>query len=238
MSGERQVPAQNDQAHCPADCPVPGGERCELLTVSTSQVASALVVLFTLVWFATSAIPNGNDPWLLFSYQALVVLVATIMYYYVGVWVLEEAHFLVLRRLRPHYVWIETVLRLLILVGIGTASSSLGGLHSGVFGLPPLATGLMLLVVVFLLFLIWDAIVALGDDGSGDQFRLAWRFFKTDIAGAAVGLLCLGSFAFRATGIGAFAIILAVVFVIWALAQNGTYFGSLVSRLGDRERWR
>jgi hypothetical protein len=228
-----------NRTHRPdAGCPIVNagqgcdGAKCELRTISASQFSSATVLLVTLALFAYSAVskadPENHD----FAVHAALFLLGTVAYYFIGSWQIEEEHIVQLRTLHPQFAWAEIIFRVGILALLGVASALLDWL--AIFDLHGVSAELTFLVIIFVSFLAWDAIVAFGDQ-NGKQLDLAWRFFVMDIIGAAIILASLWSVLFDHSNVRALSDIGAIIFVIVALIRTWRPFlKPLLARIAYR----
>jgi len=212
---------------CDKGCP----EQCGLRTVSASQMSSVVVLVCTLAWFACRSVSQADAETKDFAVDAVLFLLGSVIYYFLGSWMLEEKYISQLRSLKPRYAVAEMVVRVGILMLLGIASLFLDRL--ALFKFTGVSAELAFLVFIFFCFLVWDLIVALGDSGHG-QFDLAYEFFVMDIIGASIVLLALWSLLYRHPICRSVSAIAGIGFVFAAFLRSKEILLEILCRIKNR----
>ena len=163
---------------------------CELPSFCASQLSTALLLLVTILMLSAKMFqysPTNQPLDKVLSLQYGAVMIAITFCYLLGVWKIERDDFDQLRNCKKHWVTIEWWLRVFILVFVGIASLFFSGIYS-LLHFPPVTAGILFLSICCFLFLLWDAIVAMGD-----KIDYAWFYFPLDFFGAFTVVFCLYS---------------------------------------------
>lgn len=193
--GTAQPGIQIEQSKRPVDCPScqhnSPSESCGLLTFSASQLGAvvALIVgaILYLVQIAYTFLgwskPALEDNELIFFREEFwAVLFLSALYYTLGEWVQEEKNYHRLRAIRGAELefWVRVGLAAMFAVAVAGPPEVLD------LGVSRTHASFLVLAVIYLGFLLWDVIVALGGEPN-----LAWEMARLDFPGGALILACL-----------------------------------------------
>lgn len=155
---------------------------------SASQVSSFVVlVLGWFLAFLSHIRQFGFDDFsFLIYFQAALALLATIIFYTVGLWSVEEEHHQILRGLPKFYPHVELSIRVLILVLLAFSTTAFADLMN--FFSDPIAGLFQGLIVLFCMLVLWDVVVCQGD---GDAKNLAKVFRVYDFSGLVIAITAL-----------------------------------------------
>jgi hypothetical protein len=137
----------------PTFCP----NKCELHTLTASQLGSLIALFLGLLFLVFNYLRNGET----FEQQYVVIFLATAMYYFMEAWILEEDHVQALRSLPGNLATVEFWLRVsaVVLLGfIAVIPQSLS--HFTHFDTTD--ARLYLMACLYNLFLAWDYVLYKG----------------------------------------------------------------------------
>jgi len=160
--------------------------------VAASQLGSILVLFIALVSLAAKTIfyrnDRGDGATLV---QFWLVFVATGLFYYLEECMIEEESFHRLRNLRWPRIGpeqgalslqsLEYVVRVAAFVVLGVVGALIYRLND--YGLSGIDAGFIGLALVYILFLLWDVLVAVGG-----EVEMIWRLFWCDLIGTLLTL--------------------------------------------------
>jgi hypothetical protein len=174
------------------DCPA---GRCELRTLSASQLGSLLGLIIGLVLYFLEAWRSVSGRDADFFQHFVPIFSATVIYYFLAEWSIEETNFHDLRNLEwPNRIrtWffkpssLEFLIRLFVVVLVAL-SVALPERWVRSFGFTDQVDwGLSCMMAIYELFLVWDAVVLIG----GKPEVIA-HFFVYDLVCGVLTLLCV-----------------------------------------------
>lgn len=161
---------------------------CPLQMLSASQMSTLIAFLIMLIISTINQVmqvkgsPDSNEA--IFIVQSSVGVAIILIYYIFGAWELEQSYLLQLNALKFRLVRvIEWIIRVIILVGIATATLPLN-----IPGVSNMAlSSVILILCCCIAFLIWDGVVSLG----GGWSKIAKHFILKDIGGCVILSVCL-----------------------------------------------
>lgn len=214
-------------------CCESGTGRCELATIAASQLSTALILLVYVIvriYEVASAAPDNT-----LSIQTTTASVVTIVYIFLSFLLVENLKIGDLRLLRPPFAVVEFIFRVTLLVVIalmptfvehwlpsfiGYVLTAVGRAPDSLFG--PSDYVVMFLGLLYLMFLLWDAIVYFGApprDEAKKEIRATPReFFGRDVTGLVI-LSLVEAVRFVSPALASFAIIVFILYSGWLISS-------------------
>jgi hypothetical protein len=141
-------------------------KKCELTTITASQLSSALVFIIYVANNVNSLLPHNHtitDNFEIFvRVQVFATYFIALIYYFVGCWATEEDLIDELRTLNPILFYLQWVLRIVILATLGfytnfTDADGIVKHYSGATS--DITIHIYYLSLIFALFTLWDILV-------------------------------------------------------------------------------
>jgi uncharacterized protein with PQ loop repeat len=196
-------------------CQCAGTARCELSSLTASQIGSVVGLFVALLVFAFQMVLNVSDRAMrLLTVWYFTIFVTSSLYYFLEGWMQEEQQFFKLRSLKRPWTNIEFVIRVLNVVVIGFAAV-VPSMLSERFGIDRVGSGMYFMVLLYDLFLFWDWVVCEGGKRMDKDVP-----FVGDILGAISTLIVLW-FHKVSEVTTALATIALVVIVVYQVGKSG-----------------
>ncbi len=170
-----------------------GTGNCELSSIPASQLSAGALLLAYVVYQIYSVAGTTKD---VVSLQITIASAITVIYILLSFWYVEDTLIVTLRRLKRRYSWAEFIFRLVLLAALALMPNFVDSWLPDLLSIRRLVVSdyvVIYLIVIYLLFLLWDGIVYWGAPSSDPQLRDKIRatpkaFFPKDV----VGFLLLG----------------------------------------------
>jgi uncharacterized membrane protein YqjE len=210
VADDKELPIVGD------DCRSATG-RCEFSTLTASQLSTAAIILaYVVTRIAVAVIEGAADT---NGIQLTIVSAITIVYIFLCFLLIEDIYIAHLRGLRSAYRWMEFALRVIVLMAISILPTFINAIPTLSNNAGPANRIAIFLIVLYLVFLAWDAVVYLGAPRSGQDRleiqKIALRFLLTDGIGIGLLIAAAGSYYASKEAVAAMALFILIPFTFW-----------------------